>query len=69
MVEFDALLAAIEGKGPILETLNDKILSQMMQMELRRRRFRPMSIPWKYISNCTAYERSEINILSVSQKR
>ena len=27
MVEFDAFLAAIEGKVQILETLNDKILS------------------------------------------
>ena len=28
MVEFDAILAAIEGKVQILETLNDNILSQ-----------------------------------------
>ena len=28
MVEFDAILAAIEGKVQILETLNDKILAQ-----------------------------------------
>ena len=28
MVKFDAILAAIEGKVQILETLNDKILSQ-----------------------------------------
>ena len=28
MVEFDAILAAIEGKVQILETVNDKILSQ-----------------------------------------
>ena len=28
VVEFDAILAAIEGKVQILETLNDKILSQ-----------------------------------------
>ena len=46
MVEFDAIFAAIEGKVHILETLNDKILSQTARMELRRRHFKPACILW-----------------------
>ena len=40
---------------------------RLVQIKLRRRRFRPMSIPWKYRSNCATYERSEVSILSVFQ--
>ena len=48
MVEFDAILKSIEDKVQILDTLNDKILSQAdTQMELKKRHFKPTSTQWK----------------------
>ena len=45
IVEFDAILKSIEDKVQFHDTLNDKILSQ--QMELKKRYFKPTSTQWK----------------------